>query len=160
MEFLWVIAVFMVFLGLKGYYDKKKEKERLLVKLQEQWGCIPEESYSENKMESLQYYYRNIKKDSDKNCFYLDDITWNDLNLTELFYLLNSTGSAMGEEVLWAMLHELQLSNTPLEKREHLISFFQNNKEARLKLQKAFTLIGKIDRLLLLIHLKLLSILR
>ena len=143
MEFLWVIAVFMVFLGLKGYYDKKKEKERLLVKLQEQWGCIPEESYSENKMESLQYYYRNIKKDSDKNCFYLDDITWNDLNLTELFYLVNSTGSAMGEEVLWAMLHELQLSNTPLEKREHLISFFQNNKEARLKLQKAFTLIGK-----------------
>lgn len=143
MEFLWIVAAMMLFLIGKGFYDKKKARERLNLQLKENWGTLSEEEYTEAKLNSLQYYYKNkFRKKMDLG-FLLDEITWNDLNLTELFFMLNSTGSAMGEEVLWALLHELKLSEAPLKEREALISFFQNNSEARLKLQVHFALIGK-----------------
>ena len=143
MEFLWLIAVFMVFLIIKGFYDKKKAKERLIKRLSENWGKLPEEEYSEAKFRSLQYYYNNFYQNKPEVDFLLDNITWNDLNLNELFFMINNTGSAMGEEVLWALLHDLKCTEDTLLYRNKLISFFENNKEARLKLQTGFALIGK-----------------
>jgi len=49
----------------------------------------------------------------------------------------------MGEEVLWAVLHELKTEEEELLEREKIISFFQNNSVARLMLQTDFALIGK-----------------
>ncbi len=143
MEILWVILALMLFLCLKGIYDKKKKLERLVIRLRENWGVLPEEEYTEVKFHSLQYYYKHKFVEKKENRFFLDDITWNDLNMDELFFMLNSTGSAMGEEVLWALLHELKFEEAPLKERERLMDFFQKNGEARLKLQTAFALIGK-----------------
>ena len=143
MGFLWLIAALMVFLLIKGIYDKKKAKERLVKRLSEEWGTLPEEEYSEAKFRSLQYYYDNCYQGKEQIDFLLDSITWNDLNLNELFFMLNNTGSAMGEEILWAILHDLKCSETELLFRNKLISFFENNCDARLKLQTSFSLIGK-----------------
>lgn len=143
MEFLWVVAAMMVFFIIKGFYDKKKVKEYLVARLRRNWGKLSDDEYSEEKFESLQYYYIHKYKETHKTGFLLDEITWNDLNLNELFFMLNSTGSAMGEEVLWALLHDLKLEEAPLLEREALMAFFQNNSEARLKLQTDFALIGK-----------------
>jgi len=143
LEIVLVIAVLMVILIIKGFYDNKKAKERLISQLKNDWGRIPATEYTEAKFESLQYYYRNIIKNKKKGAFFLDEITWNDLNMNELFFMVNNTGSAMGEEVLWALLHELQMEEAPLQEREMLVSLFQANNDARLKLQTSFALIGK-----------------
>ncbi len=142
MEFLWILAAMMAFFIIKGIFDKKKARESLVLSLKKNWGRLPEEEYSEAKFHSLQYYY-NKKYKEKKLGFLLDDITWNDLNLNELFFMLNATGSAMGEEVLWALLHDLVLTEEPLKEREKLISFFRNHEDARIKLQTDFALIGK-----------------
>lgn len=143
MEIIWVILAMMVFLAVKGVYDKKKQRERLILSLSENWGKLPEEEYSEAKFESLQYYYKHKYKEKNKDGFFLDEITWNDLTMNELFFMLNSTGSAMGEEVLWAMLHDVKLSGAPLAEREKIISFFQKDNDMRLKVQTDLALIGK-----------------
>lgn len=143
MEIVWVIAAIMAVLIIKGIYDKKKEREQLICRLQNNWGNLPEEEYTEAKLNSLQYYYNKKMQKKTEKGFFIDSITWNDLNLTELYFMLNATGSAMGEEVLWAVLHELKTEEASLKERETVISFFQKNKEARLKLQTDFALIGK-----------------
>ncbi|MBO5352064.1 MAG: hypothetical protein J6A77_02075 [Lachnospiraceae bacterium] len=143
MEIVWVILALMLVLCLKGMYDKKKNFDRLVARLQKSWGVIPEEEYTEVKFHSLQYYYNHKFAEKKEDRFFLDDITWNDLNMDELFFMLNSTGSAMGEEVLWALLHELKFEEATLKEREKVIQFFQKNEEARLKLATAFALIGK-----------------
>jgi len=147
MEFLWVIAVMLLGLFIKGIYDKKKEKERMISSLRNNWGKIPSAEYTESKLNSIQFYYKNIIQTKKAKDFYLDEITWNDLNLTELFFMVNNTGSAMGEEVLWAMLHTLKTEELPLKEREAVISFFHNNPEARLKLQTNFALVGKNSKI-------------
>lgn len=146
MEFLWIFAALMAFLVVKGFYDKKKAKERLIAKLKQEWGKLPSFEYTNEKYESVKYYYRNVFRKKDTCKFVLDDITWNDLSMDELFFMLNHTGSAMGEEVLWALLHELKFDKKSLLHRENLISFFQNNAAERLELQTAFALIGKNKR--------------
>lgn len=147
MEILWVIAAMIILLFIKGIYDKKKERERLIVRLRNNWGKLPEEEFSESKLKSLQFYYDIKRVKMQENVFHLDAITWNDLNLTELYFMINNTGSAMGEEVLWAVLHELKTEEDSLTEREKVISFFQNNEEARLKLQTDFALIGKNNKI-------------
>ena len=141
MEIVWIILALMLFLSVKGIYDNKKKLERLVLRLREQWGVFPKEEYTEVKFHSLQYYYKHRFTAKKEHRFFLDDITWNDLNLDELFFMLNSTGSAMGEEVLWALLHELQFEEEPLKERNRLIEFFQKKEDIRLKLQTAFALI-------------------
>ncbi len=143
MEILWIIAAMMVFLACKGFYDRKKAGERLVFRLQQGFGQLPEEEYTEEKFKSLQYYYKYKYREKHKEGFLLDEITWNDLNLDELFFMINNTGSAMGEEILWALLHDLQLTEASLKERERLIAYFQENEEARLQLQTGFAKIGK-----------------
>ena len=147
MEILWVITIMMTGLFVKGLYDKKKDRERLILRLCNNWGQLPEEEYPESKLNSLQYYYKNKFKKKQENAFFLDEITWNDLNMSELYAMLNNTGSAMGEEIIWAILHELKTEELTLKEREEVISFFQNNQEPRLKLQTDFALIGKNSKI-------------
>ena len=143
MEFFWIVAAMIVFLIGKGFYDKKKARERLIARIQREWGKLPDQEYADAKFDSIQYYYKNKFRKKKDIGFLLDEITWNDLNMNELFFMLNHTGSAMGEEVLWALLHEMQLTEAVLTEREKLISFFQTNVYAREKLQTGFALIGK-----------------
>ncbi len=148
MEFIIVFLILMIFLSIKGIFDKRNNKKRLIEDLVKRWGTAPNQEYTHEKFLSLQYYYnhRYTKKEGNKR-FFLDDITWNDLDLDHLFFLLNNTTSSMGEEYLWALLHELQFSKEVLEERENLITFFQKEEEDRLKLQTAFAMIGKNKRI-------------
>ena len=123
MEILWIIALLILILSIKGFYDKKQERKQLFTNLAENFGCLPETEYTEEKYKSLQFYYKNAEKIEEEPCFYLDDVTWNDLNMDTLFCMINNTGSAMGEEVLYAMLRKLELSKDPLQKKEDVIFF-------------------------------------
>lgn len=143
MELVLVIAAMILFLTVKGFLDKKKARRRLEETISQQWGKLPEEEYTEEKFHSVQYYYKNKVLKKAEHTFYLDDITWHDLNMDKLFFMLNHTYSAMGEEVLWALLHEPELSKEPLLEREKLISFFQQKEKVRSILQFDFALIGK-----------------
>lgn len=146
MEIVLIILGMMVLLSIKGVIDNKNRKRRLLTRLEQSWGKLPVQEYTEEKFNSLEYYYNHRYK-ANKSGFYLDEITWNDLNLNQLFFRLNATGSAMGEEYLWALLHEPNLNAESLQERERLMGFFKTNPDTRLKLQFAFASIGKNKKL-------------
>ena len=146
MEFLWLFVLLLFVLSIKSLYNKKQEKKQLITRLADNFGCLAETEFSEEKYRSIQFYYKEMQKNQTEQtepCFYLDDITWNDLNMDTLYCMLNNTGSAMGEEILFAMLHKLHLSESKLQEKERVISFLQNNEKERLCLQTALALIGK-----------------
>lgn len=139
MEYLVLAVVVVLFLAGKGFYDKKKYKERIRRMLRDDFGTVSEEEYSAEKLKSLQSYFRAVKRDA----YDVDDITWNDLELDELFMVMNRTVSAMGEEYLYAMLRQPQFDPEEMMERERLISFFLNNEEKRIDVQAALYQIGK-----------------
>lgn len=139
MEYLVIGVVLLVFLAGKGFYDKKKYKRMVRRRLYEEFGTVSEEEYTPEKMQSLMKYYEAVKRDA----YDIDDITWNDLELDELFMVMNRTVSAMGEEYLYAMLRQPQFDETEMEERERVISFFQKDEEKRTNVQEALYQIGK-----------------
>lgn len=139
MEYLVLFVLVILLLVWKGFYDEKKYKERVRRGLREDFGTVSDEEYTAEKMRALQSYYRAVSRDS----YDIDDITWNDLELDELFMVMNRTVSAMGEEYLYAMLRQPMFDEEEMKERERLISFFSDNEEKRINVQATLYQIGK-----------------
>lgn len=134
-----IIAAFI----LKAIYDKKKYYEKTLDQLKKSWGKIPQQEYTNEEFKSLTYFYQSMK-DVNQD---IDDITWNDIDMDEIFMLLNNTGSAIGEEYLYSVLRKIQFKEEELIERNRLIEYFSTHAEQRLKLQIALKSIGKLKNI-------------
>ncbi len=140
MEFIVIgFAIVAAFIA-KGIYDRKNYRLKLIQKLKKEWGRIPDEEYTVESLKSLSSYYRSIKDDNKD----IDDITWNDIDMDQIFMLMNNTGSAMGEEYLYSVLRKVKFNEQDLAERNRLIEFFRQNEEKRLQLQAALRGMGKL----------------
>lgn len=139
------IAIVAIFIALiiKMEHDKVSAKRKLFYKLNKEWGDVPKEEFSPQKLESMYAYYKAVRRDKGD----VDEITWHDLDMNQIFFTVNNTRSAAGEEVLFSMLHQPEFDADKLEERERLIQFFSENKEERLKVQEILSRMGKMKEL-------------
>lgn len=86
-------------------------------------------------------YYKN--QDAE---YTLDDITFNDLNLDELFERMNRTSSSLGEEVLYSILRQPLYDIDELNSREEQIRLYCENNELRNKTQKSLRYLSKVKK--------------
>lgn len=143
MELAIIVVVIITAFFIKAIYDKKKYNEKIIEQLKKQWGQVPEQEYTDTEYKSLTKYYQSVK-DTEHD---IDDITWNDIDMDEVFMLLNNTGSAIGEEYLYSLLRKILFDEDELQERNRLIEFFANNPEKRLELQIALKNIGKLKNI-------------
>lgn len=78
--------------------------------------------------------------------FIIDDITWNDLNLEEIYSRMNTAKSSVGSEYLRFMLKTLLFDEEVLKTRAKRIAFFENNKEAESRFSKIFKNLGRTKK--------------
>lgn len=136
-------AVVFGFLVVQFYITKQNQKKSFLAKIRRDWGQVSDREYSDAEFESITHYYRNNIENSEDFDNRVDDITWNDLDMDEIFMQMNNTYSSAGEEYLYYVLRTPKTSEEELLKREELITFFANNKEARENLQMVYGEIGR-----------------
>ncbi|MBO5199589.1 MAG: hypothetical protein J6B85_13915 [Lachnospiraceae bacterium] len=137
-----VISV-VVMLVVKSLYDAKTQKRKLRGRVMRRWGEVPEEEYTQEKYDSIQFFYRvKAKRERD-----VDDITWNDLAMDQVYMLMNNTCSAIGEEYLYAVLRRPVTDEKVLAERNRLMEFFAENEEKRLDLQVELACMGKMKRI-------------
>ena len=82
------------------------------------------------KMDSVSNYFENKEI---KNC--IDDITWNDLNMDDIYKTINNTQSSVGRDVLYNILRNPLHNQEDLIKRDCLIDYFTNNEDKRKEIQ-------------------------
>ncbi len=88
--------------------------------------------------ENVSLYYEDCINNSESN--YIDDDTWDDLEMDEVFLKINHTYSFIGEQYLYKKLH------FPLEKNidiEEHIKAYSENEELRLDVSEKLAGIGK-----------------
>lgn len=95
-------------------------------------------------VENISIYYKELQETEKTSGACVDDITWNDLEMDEVFFRINQTKSYVGEQMLYDSLHELE-QNNDLDSFEKQIEFFDNNQDDRLDLEQALLAIGKRD---------------
>ena len=74
---LWaagIVVLFIILMAWNNHKWKKAQKNRI----KRIFGKIPEREYSPDDLERISHYFR--RKENGK--FYIDDITWNDLEKT------------------------------------------------------------------------------
>lgn len=138
-----MIIFFIVLFAAAAYMfiqNNRARKRFLLRQIQKGWGTVPEREYSYEELESISQYAKRIRKDQ----FYIDDTTWNDLDMESIFLLMNNTMSSCGEDYLYASLRLPRFDGETLEERERLAEFFRTHETERVALQKIFAKIGKI----------------
>lgn len=139
MVYVGIAVVVLALLVCKSIYDEKKYTAKLYRRMDREWGQVPKEEYTEDKYRSLRFYYNQLEKDKGD----IDGITWDDLDMDQVFMTMNNTGSAAGEEYLFAMLHRLSYSEEELKERDRLTRHFMENKACRQALQEQFMRMGK-----------------
>lgn len=98
---------------------------------------------SDINLNTVSGYYDYVKTADSSGQFYIDDITWNDLNMNSVFTLMNRTLSSCGEEVLFSRLHTLYHESTEPNRFYDDMEMLAENDELRNNLIKRYMGLGK-----------------
>lgn len=126
----------VVFFG-KGWLDFRKEQQLFKKLLLTDYGKKPEREYKPEQYAHISKYF-----EKHKTGFYLDEITWSDLGMDDIFKQMNYTHSAAGEEYLYYLLRTPQLRPERLVHMEEVIRYYAERPEERADLQFLFAKLG------------------
>lgn len=144
MEYL-VLAGVIIFIVLfafgKGVYDEKQKEKRFIKDLYGNYGRFPQKKYEADQYQSIRKYF-----EKHQGGFWIDDITWNDLDMDAVFMQMNHTYSSAGEEYLYYTLRTPFMEEGPLKKREDRVRYFMEHADERVEMQVLFAKIGKTGK--------------
>ncbi len=129
-EFIHVGLAVLILLVLYIVYKilVKHSSQKQLEQIRDNWG----KPCSNNIVTELtQLYYSFKEKPTEDNSYHIDDATWHDLNLNEIFSVLNRTVSDVGSQYLYSLLRKPAMNQEELQKREKQIGFFYENQNLR-----------------------------
>ena len=113
---------------------------RLKALFRMQWGCDPRElpaAYmTRDRLKYIRMYHESY---GDKG---IDEITWSDLEMDEVFLKINHTRSFAGEQVLYRQLHQPEVSDN-LNQFEKLVSVFGHDEDGRMDYEYRLSGMGK-----------------
>jgi hypothetical protein len=128
----------LMFVSIRIY--QKSTLQKLLAQLREDWGKEKEKDRYFSEIES---FYRYSTARPDDNDISIDDQTWSDLNMDDLYSRIERTLTNPGECILYQILRTPLLSGEMLKKRNEIIRLFQTNKEIRENIQTGLLRMGK-----------------
>ena len=156
MEYMVLILIVVGILFVQYFRSRQIRKRQLIERLEAEWGQVPERTYEDGDMRKIaRYYERSLQKERDGQC--LDDITWNDLGMDDLFMLLNHTQSSLGEEALYRMLRMPQTEESILKERDRLAGIYAEHPKLRMNMEIILHDMGKAKRLAFSDYISLLS---
>lgn len=96
--------------------------------------------WTRSRLDKIQIYHNEILEKKDAEC--IDNITWNDLEMDEVFLCINRTKSFIGEQLLYHRLHDVGTEQNWKIFEEKAVCL-EENETVRRKLEKKLTVIGK-----------------
>lgn len=138
---IFTMALFILGAGAWMLWDRRRQRQWFLAKLRRMWGSVTDREYSTEELESISHYARRHRKDR----FLIDDITWNDLSMDQMFVNMNTTVSSCGEDVLYAMLRLPEFDEEVLKERNRLIEYFRTHQKERENVQMLVREVRKIS---------------
>ncbi len=135
-----VVLLIVLFMG-KEYIDSRTFEKRTLERLYQSYGKVPDRKYGPEELGHISMYYKKHRS-ADQ----IDDITWNDLHLDEIYQRMNTSCSAAGDEYLYYRLRTPIYEEEEMADMEKRIRFFMEHEAERRKVQGIYYRLGKIRR--------------
>lgn len=138
-----VIGIYGILFGIVGIffliytYFLYRKNQKIKARIKAEYGKKPEWKLDEWDYASMKKYYQQKKTDEPT----IDDITFNDLNMDEIFKQVKNTQSSIGDEYSYDFFRRQK--NPDLTHFEAAVQCMSEQAEAREKLQFAFYRIGR-----------------
>lgn len=145
--YLIAISVIVLIIFINGALEEKKAYKRFCLSLNEDFGKKREIENNRTELDRIAIYHAKRKELGKCGEFSLDDITWNDLSMDEIFLQINATQSSVGEEYLYHLLRCPRLSEEGREDWDSLVNFFKDNETKRIEIQKRLHSLGKLSKI-------------
>ncbi|AWZ49489.1 DNA mismatch repair protein MutS [Clostridiaceae bacterium 14S0207] len=116
------------------FFDKSK-----IQKIKNKWG---KENKQKRNFKQISGLFSKLKKYEEID-FFIDDQTFEDLNMKDIFSKIDRTNTTVGQQVLYNILRTPLLDEEKLRLRDKYIEFFQNNPKEREKVELELFKIGK-----------------
>ena len=143
--FVGTAGIVLCIIFIKGIYDEHKRHQNFIKELKSNYGQKPKRKYSLDEFEALTH--NHMRNRNNYNGFMIDDITWNDLDMDNIFMLINHTLSDPGQEYLYDCLRKPLFEEDVLIERNRIIEYFMNHEEERIKFQDTFARMGRNQRM-------------
>lgn len=142
---LIIAAAALIFIFVRGAAEDSKRKKRFIENLKKNYGAYPQREYDVQEFECLTHYFK-LGRESYTGGQVIDDITWNDLDMDNIFMSMDHTLSQAGEEYLYDMLRKPLTDSSVINERSRVIDYFMNNEDTRIDFQKAFAAMGRMKK--------------
>ena len=123
-------------------------KKRLRKMIEDSFGKNPLEGYlyynAGQRLDNVRRYHSAIEGAVDEN-WKVDDITWNDLEMDQIFLRINHTNSFIGEQTLYHKMHLLDKGKNPetVDRLEKRLTYLRQNPGSRSAIEMQINYIGK-----------------
>ena len=152
--FTIVALLLLALVGAKGIYDAVIEKKNFLYSLRHNYGVLRKREYGLDRYCAISRYFTHHKMPGQ-----IDEITFQDLSMDDIFKSMNFTNCQAGAEVLYYMLRTPDYQNEPLAHKEELIRYFEEHEDDRVALQYALHQAGYTGKFSLYDYLENLNLL-
>ena len=140
--FAGAMLLFILLIMGKGYLDSKRSEKDFIKKLHKEYGAENNREYKPGELEAhISMYYRKHETGHQ-----IDDITWNDLNLDDVYRKINYSHSAAGDEYLYYKLRTPIQCAEELEHFESHVRYFMEHEEERVAMQVQFARLGRMGK--------------
>lgn len=145
-KLILLIAAFVIVVIYVWIDSGRKHKARIEKLLDESWGKPCSRKLSADEMNTISHYYEDCSENAGGEAV-IDDITWNDLNMDDIYKRMNIANSSAGQEYLYKMLRMPFNDEKKLRETDRLAEFFSKNKEKRKSVQRVFVKLGYAKRI-------------
>ncbi len=146
-KIILLIAAFVIVVIYVWIDGNRKHKARIEKLLEESWGKPCKRKISDDEMKAISHYYEDCADEADETVSVIDDITWNDLNMDDIYKRMNIANSSVGQEYLYKMLRMPFNDEKKLRETDRLAEFFSQNKEKRKAVQRSYVKLGYAKRI-------------
>ncbi len=132
---LLAILIFFLFLEFNRLLSLRSWKKKVKEYIRGKFGTVPKEKEWNDKVKG---YWQLAGDDNG-----LDDVTWNDLSMNEIFNRINNCDTSAGEEILYWKLRRNDMEDEERSLFEKRVSAFSGDETLREETEEILYNIGK-----------------
>ncbi len=134
LEAIWTFGGIVLIVLAASIINRRAKRKRQEAYISQKFGTVPADGEIR---ENVSKYYEIYSEPGD-----VDEVTWNDLSMDDIFTRINQCDTSAGEEILYYWLHRGHLADEEYVKLERRIEAVGREKE-RLEIERELMKMGK-----------------
>ena len=130
-----LIVLILIIFVINGIRLSKQESERISAFLRDSFGKVSNRKLTETRKISLDNYLQ-MTLSGKEDC--LDELTWSDTGMEDIFLQMDNCLSSAGEEYLYRQLHDISGSTEELAATDRVVKEISEKEDLRIALGQSF----------------------